>query len=95
MKMHHKRKNRQKSAKIGKNYKKKIDFPYNNFPKKGIFLRKCTQFFFPPSAKKKSKFFFAPAARYTAATPGGGGCYRISSIPVFQYSALIPEPGAY
>ena len=34
---------------------KKIDFPYNNFPKKGISLRKCTQFIFSPSAKKKFK----------------------------------------
>ena len=40
-------KNGQKSAKIIR----KIDFPYNNFPKKAVSLRKCTQKK-SPSAKK-------------------------------------------
>ena len=74
-------KNRQKSAKI----MKKIDFPYNNFPKKGISLRKCTQFFFSPSAKKKSNFFFAPAARYTAATLGGGGAIEFLESSILGF----------
>ena len=69
-------KSRQKSSKIIK----KIGFPYNNFPKKGISLRKYTHKKKSPSAKKKVKKFFAPAVRYTAATPPGGGCYRISGI---------------
>ena len=54
---------------------RKIDFLYNNFPKKAISLRKCTQ--------KKSQKIFAPAALYR--WDRGGGCYRIS---VFCASAL-------
>ena len=65
---------------------KKIDFPYNNFPKKDISLRKCTpKNIFSPSAKKKSKNFFAPAARYRWDPPPQ--CYIIS---VFCASALLP-----
>jgi len=63
-------KNRQKSAKIMK--KQKIDFPYNNFPKKEIFLRKCTpKNIFRLRRKKKSIFFFAPAALYRCDPVGG------------------------
>ena len=80
MKMHQKRKNRQKSAKIIR----KIDFPYNDFPKKGISLRKCT-----PKKKclrrKKSYKIYSRLRRYTAAIE----CCRISG---FWDSALIPKP---
>ena len=74
MKMHHNSKNGQKSAKISKKYEKKIDFPYNNFPKKDISLRKCTHFFFA-FGEKKLKIFFAPAALYRC-DPGGGVLYN-------------------
>ena len=47
-------KNRQKMAKIIR----KIDFLYNNFPKKAISLRKCTPKKNSPSAKKKVQIFF-------------------------------------
>ena len=70
-------KNRQKSAKIIK----KIDFPYNNFPKKDISLRKCTPQKKSPSAKKKLKTFFAPAALYRCDPPGGA------------IEFLAPKPG--
>ena len=50
MKMHQNSKNGQKSA----NIMKKIDFPYNNFPKMDISLRKCTPFFFSAFGEKKS-----------------------------------------
>ena len=68
-------KNRQKSA----NNMKKIDFPYNNFPKKGISLRKCTQKIYFRLRRKKSQNFFSRLRRYTAATPPTG-CYRISGF---------------
>ena len=66
MKMHQKRKNGQKSAKI----MEKIDFPYNNFPKKGISLRKFTQKIY--FRLKVKKFFRACGALYRC-DPGGGG----------------------
>ena len=75
-------KNRQKMAKL----LRKIDFLYNNFPKKAFYLRKCTQKKNRLRRKKKSKKNFAPAALYSW-TPRG--CYRIS---VFCASALIPGP---
>ena len=53
---------------------RKIDFLYNNFPKKAISLRKCTKKNIKkksPSAKKKLYFYFAPAALYRC-DPGGG-----------------------
>ena len=78
MKMHQQCKNGQKSAKIGKNYEK-IDFPYNNFPKKGISLRKCTKKKIA-FGEKKIKKKIAPAARYTAATPRGAIEFLESSI---------------
>ena len=59
---------------------KKIDFTYNNFPKKAISLRKCTK----KKIAKKSKKKIAPAALYRWTPPG---CYRIS---VFCASALLP-----
>ena len=78
MKMHQKRKNGQnwqKSAKIIK----KIDFPYNNFPKKDISLRKCTKNNKKTTKKnnafgeKKVNFFFrACRALYRCDPPGGG-----------------------
>ena len=75
MKMHQKRKNGQKSAIIGKNYEK-IDFPYNNFPKKDISSRKCTKKKIA-FGEKKVKKKFAPAALYHCDPPG---CYRISGF---------------
>ena len=69
-------KNRQNSAKIIR----KIDFPYNNFPKKAISLRKCTKVFPAFGEKKQHKpFFFSRLRRDTAATPlilRGGGKWR-------------------
>ena len=49
---------------------KKIDFPYNNFPKKDISLRKCAQIIFFAFSEKKVKIFFSRLRRYTAATRG-------------------------
>ena len=74
-------KNRQKSAK----FIRKIDFLYNNFPKKASSLRKCTKKYISPSAKKKS-FFFSRLRRETVlSTPPGGGCYRnFATMPRLQ-----------
>ena len=47
---------------------KKIDFPYNNFPKKDISLRKCTQKKIAFGEKKSLKKN-APAALYRCDPP--------------------------
>ena len=65
--MHQKRKNGQKSAKIGENYGKNR-FSLQQLPKTGHFLKEMHPKKKSPSAKKKLKNIFAPAARYTAAT---------------------------
>ena len=72
-------KNRQKSAKIGKIYKKNR-FSLQQLPKKGHFLKEMHQKKKSPSAKKKSKKKFAPAARYTAAPPPDAIEFLESSI---------------
>ena len=64
---------------------KKVDFPYNNFPKTDISLKKSKKKI-SLRRKKKSKFFFAPAALYRWAPWGG------ARISVFCASALIPKP---
>ena len=69
---------------------RKIDFLYNNFPKKAISLRKCTKKK-TPSAKKKSKIFFAPAALYRW-TPPPPPCYRNFPQRSYCHTALIPKP---
>ena len=69
----------QKWPKIGKNYEK-IDFPYNNFPKKDISLRKCTKkkiAFGEQKVLKKSRL-----RRYTAATPPRGVLYRFAAAVI-------------
>ena len=83
-------KNRQKMAKIIR----KIDFLYNNFPKKVISLRKCTKKKKKKNRlrRKKSQFFFSRLRRDTAATPRmGGGAIPISG---FWDSAIIPKPAS-
>ena len=47
--------------------KKKIDFPYNNFPKKAISLKKCTKKKIPPKSQKKNR---ACGALYRCDPPG-------------------------
>ena len=79
-------KNRQKSAK----FIRKIDFLYNNFPKKAISLRKCTKKKNRLRRKKKSKKKLAPAAlyRWTPPTRGGWGC-AIEFFPS-GHTAILP-----
>ena len=80
-----------KNVKMAKNRQKLWKppvFPYNNFPKKDISLRKCTP-------KKNFAFgeksFFSRLRRYTAATPGGGVLYNFWIVG-FWDSAIIPGP---
>ena len=73
-------KNRQKSAK----FIRKIDFLYNNFPKKAISLRKCTNFFFR-LRRKKSQLFFSRLRRETVLSTPWGGCYiNFATMPRLQ-----------
>ena len=76
-------KNRQKMVK----FLRKIDFLYNNFPKKAISLRKCTQkkIIFAFSEKKVQIFFRACGA---IQLDPGGGCYRISVFCASVFCAL-------
>ena len=68
----------QKSAKIGKNYEK-INFPYNNFPKKDISLRKCTKKRSPSAERKKTRGFGATPLRHL---PLPGVLHRfLNSVP--------------
>ena len=67
---------------------KKIDLPYNTFPKKDISLRKCTQkIYFRLRRKKKFKEFFAPAVLYRC--DPGGGLYNFWILG-FWDSVLLP-----
>ena len=81
--MHQNSKNGQKSAKSAK-IMKKIDCPYNNFPKKDISLRNAPPKKYFAFGEKKIKKVFAPAALYRC-PPGGGGAIEFldSGIPGF------------
>ena len=52
---------------------KKIDFPYNNFPKKGISLRKCTQKNIFAFGEKKSQKKISRLRRAIPLRPPRGG----------------------
>ena len=74
-------KNRHKPAK----FIRKIDFPYNNFPKKAISSKNAPNF-----------ILFSRLRRYPAATPQqGGGCFsgfwNSGILPL--YLSLVPKVG--